>query len=129
VRLLSGRNRPHEHDKKNQKREQRGMSSTRGAPIKGGRSSGGSCGQGVTLPREGGRGGRDPGELMYKKKQEVTQGDSLRRETGHTHKHTTRTNPHNTRHGKNNTTNNHTSQGETGHTNTTRRTKRGSRGA
>ena len=35
-------------------------------------------------------------------------GSPVRRETGHTHKHTTRTTPHNTRHDKNNTTNDHT---------------------
>jgi len=33
---------------------------------------------------------------------------SVRRETGLTHKHTTRTTPHNTRHDKNNSTNDHT---------------------
>jgi len=32
----------------------------------------------------------------------------VRRETGHTHKHTIRTTPHNTRHAKNNTTHDHT---------------------
>ena len=32
----------------------------------------------------------------------------VKRETGHTHKHTIRTTPHNTRHDKNNTTNDHT---------------------
>ena len=32
----------------------------------------------------------------------------MRRETGHTHKHTTRITPHNTRYDQNNTTNDHT---------------------
>jgi len=32
----------------------------------------------------------------------------VRKETGHTHKHTTPTPPHNTRHDKNNTTDDHT---------------------